>query len=291
MPHRIAEALGARLLSHCPLEGGVSASVQALELERGGRVEVLVLRSFPTDPPGEAARRIRQEAALLRHGRAVGLPVPELRWEDAAGAVMGTPAVLMEHLPGTTHIDEEHLPEAIPRIARLLAQVHRAPLPDTPLPERVDPLPELRQWLESLGETDLLERISGLVLPPMPGPPRLVHGDIWPGNLLWKHGVLTGLIDWEDAAVGDPHSDLAGSRVELAVAFGPAAAAALLAASPEPTCPERLAAWDLYASAAALVYMGNWGLAEDVLEARRKATRAFFAEAAARLVPAPAAPG
>ena len=45
--------------------------------------------------------------------------------------------------------------------------------------------------------------------------PVLVHGDFWPGNLLWRDGAIAGVIDWEDALVGDPLADLAICRLDL----------------------------------------------------------------------------
>ncbi len=48
----------------------------------------------------------------------------------------------------------------------------------------------------------------------------LLHGDYWPGNILWRDGRLVGVIDWEDAALGDPLADLANSRLEIFWAFG-----------------------------------------------------------------------
>ena len=44
---------------------------------------------------------------------------------------------------------------------------------------------------------------------PRPNPPALLHGDYWPGNILWKDGRLAAVIDWEDACLGDPLVDLA----------------------------------------------------------------------------------
>jgi len=38
--------------------------------------------------------------------------------------------------------------------------------------------------------------------------PVLLHGDFWPGNVLWKDGRIAAVIDWEDAALGDPLADL-----------------------------------------------------------------------------------
>jgi aminoglycoside phosphotransferase (APT) family kinase protein len=58
------------------------------------------------------------------------------------------------------------------------------------------------------------------------GPPgkgnglRLLHGDFWAGNLLWREGALVGVVDWEDAALGEPLLDLAQARVELVWLFG-----------------------------------------------------------------------
>jgi len=34
--------------------------------------------------------------------------------------------------------------------------------------------------------------------------PVLVHGDFWPGNILWQQNQLAGVIDWEDAMLGEP---------------------------------------------------------------------------------------
>jgi aminoglycoside phosphotransferase (APT) family kinase protein len=48
----------------------------------------------------------------------------------------------------------------------------------------------------------------------------LLHGDFWPGNILWKDDRLVAVIDWEDAAIGDPLSDVANSRLEILWAFG-----------------------------------------------------------------------
>jgi aminoglycoside phosphotransferase (APT) family kinase protein len=48
----------------------------------------------------------------------------------------------------------------------------------------------------------------------------LLHGDYWPGNTLWQDGLLTAVIDWEDAKVGDPLLDLAVSRLDISWIFG-----------------------------------------------------------------------
>ena len=64
---------------------------------------------------------------------------------------------------------------------------------------------------------DTLEAVWPL---PQRNSPVLLHGDFWPGNILWKDGQLVGIIDWEDAALGDPLADVANSRLEVLWAFG-----------------------------------------------------------------------
>ena len=51
-------------------------------------------------------------------------------------------------------------------------------------------------------------------------PAVLLHGDFWPGNLLWEGDQLTGIVDWEDAMLGDPLADLGKSRLEMLWALG-----------------------------------------------------------------------
>ena len=50
----------------------------------------------------------------------------------------------------------------------------------------------------------------------------LVHGDYWPGNLLWRRGRLIGVIDWEQPRLGDPTKDVATCRGDLNILFGSA---------------------------------------------------------------------
>jgi aminoglycoside phosphotransferase (APT) family kinase protein len=51
-------------------------------------------------------------------------------------------------------------------------------------------------------------------------PPVLLHGHLWPGNVLWQDGRLVAVLDWEDAAIGDPLADVANARLELLWARG-----------------------------------------------------------------------
>lgn len=62
--------------------------------------------------------------------------------------------------------------------------------------EPFDPETALAVWAEALGA------------PQWTGPPRWVHGDLMPSNLLLRDGRLTGVLDWATAGLGDPAIDL-----------------------------------------------------------------------------------
>jgi aminoglycoside phosphotransferase (APT) family kinase protein len=57
-----------------------------------------------------------------------------------------------------------------------------------------------------------------------------VHGDYQHFNVLWCNGRLSGVVDWPNAGTGSRGGDVGHCRLNLAVLFGPGAAAEYLAA-------------------------------------------------------------
>jgi aminoglycoside phosphotransferase (APT) family kinase protein len=101
-----------------------------------------------------------------------------------------------------------------------LAEIHRVDPADLSfLPER-----ELTDVRARPGESDALRRIRDDLASPSALPPRnravLLLGDIWPGNMVWRDERLVAVLDWEDAALGDPLADVANARLELLWARG-----------------------------------------------------------------------
>jgi aminoglycoside phosphotransferase (APT) family kinase protein len=56
----------------------------------------------------------------------------------------------------------------------------------------------------------------------------LLHGDVWPGNLVWDGDTCVGLIDWKTAGVGHPGIDLGNLRFQADQFHGPDAAELVL---------------------------------------------------------------
>jgi aminoglycoside phosphotransferase (APT) family kinase protein len=79
-----------------------------------------------------------------------------------------------------------------------------------PLTSRTERLREHLQELDGLVDRaaalNLWERV--LAIPPWPGPPLWIHGDLHPGNLLVSDHRLSAVIDFGDLAAGDPATDL-----------------------------------------------------------------------------------
>jgi len=151
-------------------------------------------------------------------------------------------------------------------MAEALAALHRLG-PEHGLPAMrtfTDPLPDLKAWRPDLFGPGAVQAPA---CPPFAGSPRLLHGDFWMGNLLWREGRLAGLLDWEDACLGDPMAELAAARCDLHSRFGVNAADDLTAAyaALAPVDRARLAWWDLYMPTAQLTFMDGWGLPPDDL--------------------------
>lgn len=246
----------ARLLSTEPLAGGVSSHTRRLVFEAGGGVQAVVERrpkAMPGKPP--PAERAAREAALLACLPDLGVPAPRLRRFEPPDTLV------LDFLEGATDPPLGAPASVIGPMAALLAALHRlgAEHGVPPLQAFTDPLADLRTWRPDLFPPDA---DRGATCPPFTGAARLLHGDFWMGNLLWRDGGLAGLLDWEDACLGDPMAELAAACCDLHSRFGADAAEALVCAyaALAPVDRARLAGWDLYMPTAQLAYMDGWGL-------------------------------
>ena len=210
-------------------------------------------------------------------------------------------------------------------MAACLSQVHGTPTAALPaLPKRLDPLPELLDFLPATAEWSAFrEHLQRLENTGFTGAPVLLHGDFWPENLIWRDGRIAGVLDWEDAAMGDPLSDVACASLELRYLYGEtgaktfenayarrggpvsnpkgsqaqsAPAASARSESPDGLEPEqgfaldpqRYALWRAYVAAAAQQAMGAWGLEPSREAHMRRVALDSLREAAASLLTAPA---
>ncbi len=211
------------------LKGGLSAQVTALEISRpNGQTEKVVVRQYGKADLAADPQIATHEFKLLQTVQAEGVPVPTPLFFDQSGTIFPTPFIVIEFVEGQTNFDAAGLPETTGQMVNRLVQIHRI----NPLKKDLTFLPDIEKQItaklakkperldESLQEGRIraaLERIWPL---PRPNPAALLHGDYWPGNLLWQGERVAAVIDWEDAKLGDPLADLANTRQEILWVYG-----------------------------------------------------------------------
>jgi aminoglycoside phosphotransferase (APT) family kinase protein len=288
---------GGRLVRSSQLTGGVSADVFGLDIAtaRGDSRRVVYRRHRSPDFKQQAGTVTAKEYGVLAalHREGVAVPEPYLLGdtETNGGAFM-----LIEWIDGSTDVRTADVTRALDEMARFLVDLHSLDVRSLQIPglEPVeDPVASIVPYLPATGSGALVRAaLAAGALAPDPNPAVLLHGDFWPGNILWRDGVLVGVIDWEDACLGDPVADLATARVELLCQYGQGAmdhfTARYVALARDADASLRLdplVAWDLYVSAAALSSMGAWGLEPAEEARRRRLTEGFFDSRAACLTP------
>lgn len=158
---------------------------------------------------GDLVLRVADSCSVIREARLlqlvaprVSIPLPTPRFVDKDGGVLAYPLI-----SGRPLLGRAPPPGAAYRMGRFLRDLHSvdpATLPDLPT-EPADP----QERLEDLdGPQDLIRLLRASV----PAPARehvLAHADLGAEHILDSHGLITGVIDWSDAAVADPALDFA----------------------------------------------------------------------------------
>lgn len=249
------------------LDGGVSARAVVVELTVGRSSPMRVVVRRPSrDTPQEARLAAEAEYRLLRHctGRGLSTPKPIALDREAS-------AVVLEYVAGSPDLALERAPRTVSLMAEQLATIHHSAgsFEDLSLVERyseraaTELSPPIRSPDLVLEESRLRGALSRLWPWPQDNPDVLLHGDYWPGNLLWKSGELVTVLDWEEAAIGDPLVDVAIARLDVLWAFGQAAMHAFTQRYREQTQWEwrNLARWDLLVALRPMSNLARWASA------------------------------
>jgi aminoglycoside phosphotransferase (APT) family kinase protein len=280
-----------RLVSFRDLLGGISAQVTALQaVSSAGVAAKLVIRQYGAYARQRDPQIAANEYHLLSLLHTAGLPVPRPMLADESGDILPGPYLVIEYVDGEVMIDpaRAQLPESavISQLARELARIHDAAVPLGDLRDLTDIASYAASRIrdrpavpdESLSEPAVRAQLEPIWPPPVVNEPVLLHGDFWPGNTLWRDGTIVAVIDWDNAAAGDPVADVGNARMEICIGYGAAAAtefarqySALRPAVDLSTLPH----WDLYAALRHAGRMGTWGLPPAELDRLQSGHREF----------------
>lgn len=203
------------------LKGGVSAQMWVFEAGEEGRT--LVAR-LPGQHIQEKDNAIDAEFRNLAAVGRAGIKAPQAIYLEPSSLGQKARIYVMSFVEGKADLGPELREGHLDQFARCLAKIHQLDVgagdlslvrrlqnPWMPRGEEADVAlrePEIRKALEAFG--------------PQEGdnPTVLRHGDMWPGNVLWKNGELAAVVDWENASLGDPLADLSICRLDLLWVFG-----------------------------------------------------------------------
>jgi aminoglycoside phosphotransferase (APT) family kinase protein len=156
---------------------------------------------------------------VLAPGIQLPIPAPERTGRPALGYPFSWSVV--RYLPGEPAADADSLDlaSAADAIGGFLGSLHAPAPPDAPanpyrgvpLAARADVFAANLRLLSDQVDRAAARRAwaTALAAPGYGGPPRWLHGDLHPANILVSHGRVSGVIDFGDITAGDPATDLA----------------------------------------------------------------------------------
>jgi aminoglycoside phosphotransferase (APT) family kinase protein len=214
-----AQGLRADVVAQGRATVGLSQETWFVEVVVDGAASRAVLR-LPTQASGSGS--ILTQRAALQAVAGSGVPAPGVLWfDDREDNPFGRPFLVMERLPGEAPVGWHELPE--PRRTTLaqaaidaLVQLHSIDIAATPLagakPSLTVDLEALMRLFSRLAPLPTVVRAALWWLPRHrpsgAGRKAIVHGDFRMGNLLVDGSRISGVLDWEMAAPGDPLVDL-----------------------------------------------------------------------------------
>ena len=212
-----------------PLQGGISATMTALEIEHpNGKISKVIVRQPSAGTLQQTPQAAANEFKLLEIMRLLGLATPVPFYLDPSGAIFATPYLVIEYIEGKPEFAPVNVTDYTCQLATHLAKIHQVDgaQPELAfLPQQGKDFVETSDRLSTAADQALaVDYIRAILRAHWPtthwNAPALLHGDFWPGNVLWQDEQLVAVIDWEDAKVGEPLTDFAISRLDILCLLG-----------------------------------------------------------------------
>jgi Ser/Thr protein kinase RdoA (MazF antagonist) len=182
---------------------------------------------------------------------------PVLLGSDLAGRWSEYPTTLISWLDGQADITPTDLDAWATQLGHGLATVHAMSC------DRLSALPSVfegRGGSREVLEGPIATRIRSDWSQITASPQVLTHSDCWSGNVVWRDGVLTGIVDWSGGARGPRGFDVGWCRLDLYLLFDARVADVFLAAYEDATGHPvaDVALWDGWAVARSHDRVETW---------------------------------
>ena len=202
-----------------PLRGGTTSALHRVTVRssNGTPVTVVMRRYVRAGVVEETPDIAHREMTALRLVAGSSIPAPALLAADPDATVTAAPTIVMSALEGRVVWEPRRRREWLAEIAAAIVDVHTIAVPSE---VAVHPIARYDQrnyqppdWAE---RPDVWETAIEIFRGPIPGGDNcFVHRDFHPGNLLWRRGRISGVVDWQAACIGPASIDPAHCRMNL----------------------------------------------------------------------------
>lgn len=215
----VERELGERVTRIEARRGGSSSAIHALTV---GSTRVILRRYVFLDVIDEEADIIEQEVRALGVLERSAATTPEAIVSDDGAVHADVPALVMSCLPGRVEWSPSNLQAWLRRLAEALLPIHATPWRDEDGIRAFRPYPpdewEPPPWLRDPTIWD--RAVAVFHAPPVDEAKVFINRDYHPGNVLFRRGKVTGVVDWQAAAIGPPSVDVSHCRGNLIARFG-----------------------------------------------------------------------
>lgn len=251
------------------LKGGIANEMIALEvITKNSDLKKWVLRKPSPEALKENSDIVQEEFTLLELLRKTQVKAPEPVLLDETNTIFPAPYLILKYIDGEPEFKPKDKNSFARTLASLLAEIHKTDLSkveltflkkqDTLLGKKLAKRP--KKLDSSLKEEAIRNCLESLWPLTCVNKPVLIHGDFWPGNVLWKEEKLQAIIDWEDASISDPLYELAITRLDCLWILGTEAMEEFTIAYKSLTKIDfsNLPYWDLFAALRPASKLDKW---------------------------------
>jgi Ser/Thr protein kinase RdoA (MazF antagonist) len=238
--------------------------------DSGSKELCIVVKRYQAFGHYDRGQKARREFAALQCAFENGIPAPQPLYLDETGTVLGIPGIVTRYVSGAQNESPDDPVAWARALAETLVRIHTIPSDLAPRSLLLDANDEAAWFIHSDNTPEFMqahpdgESVWKAVrrgFPRLePVPPSLVHLDYWPGNILWEEGKVSAVVDWEEAAFGDPAIDVAYCRMDMLIRGLPQVADEFLAAyeTAAGVSLPNLGFWELAAAARPMFLPQGW---------------------------------